>query len=131
MFQFNCKLWKQINECRMISPLSVTQADVHMIRTDTDVAVPKKPIFKKRLWHIQSSPKYKLYDKLSNWHPKIKPIININSQKILDTEITHSDSITKTRYITREPNYQLSKHLIFLRDKKEIRLRQNDIVKWD
>ena len=102
-----------------------------MIRTDTDVAVPKKSIFKKRLWHIQSSPKYKLYDKLSNWHPKTKSIIDINSQKILDTEITHSDGITKTRYITREPNYQLSKHLIFLRDKKEISLRQNDIVKWD
>ena len=47
-FQFNYKLFKQINGCTMGGPLSVTLSDIHMIRMETDVVVPIRPIFYKR-----------------------------------------------------------------------------------
>ena len=47
-FQFNYNLLKQTNGCTMGGPSSVTLADIHRIRMETDVVVPIKPIFYKR-----------------------------------------------------------------------------------
>ena len=47
-FQFNYNLFKQTNGCTIGGPLSVTLADIHMIRMETDVVVPAGPIFYKR-----------------------------------------------------------------------------------
>ena len=46
-FQFNYKLFKQTDGCTMGGPLSVTLSDIHMIRMETDVVVPIRPIFYK------------------------------------------------------------------------------------
>ena len=45
-FQFNYNLLNQTNECKMGGPLSVTLADIHIIRMKADVVVPTRPIFK-------------------------------------------------------------------------------------
>ena len=45
-FQFNQNLFKQTEGCSMGGPLSVTLADIHMIRTEKDIT-PLKPIFYK------------------------------------------------------------------------------------
>ena len=47
-FQFNYNLLRQTYGCTMGGPLSVTLADIHMIRMETDVVVPIRPIFYKR-----------------------------------------------------------------------------------
>ena len=47
-FQFNQNLFKQTEGCSVRGPLSVTLADIHMIRTEKDIVTPLKPIFYKR-----------------------------------------------------------------------------------
>ena len=47
-FQFNYNLLKQTNGCTIGGPSSVTLADIHRIRMETDVVVPIKPIFYNR-----------------------------------------------------------------------------------
>ena len=76
----------------MGSPLSVTLADIHMIRMETDVVVPIRPIFYKRYVddrynHCQKNTVDKLYDRLNNYHPKVKLTIETNPLRFLDTEI--------------------------------------------
>ena len=48
LFQLKQKLYKQTEDCSMGGPLSVTLADIHMIRTENDVIKPLKPFFYKR-----------------------------------------------------------------------------------
>ena len=45
-FQFNQNLFRQTEGCSMGGQLSVTLADMHMIRIKTDIVTPLKPIFK-------------------------------------------------------------------------------------
>ena len=47
-FQINQNLFKQAECCSMGRPLSVTLADIHMIRTEKDIVTLLKPIFYKR-----------------------------------------------------------------------------------
>ena len=46
--QLKQKLYKQTEGCSMGGPLSVTLADIHMIRTENDVVKLLKPLFYKR-----------------------------------------------------------------------------------
>ena len=76
-FQFNQNLFKQTEGCSMGGPLSVTLADIHMIRTEKDIVTPLKPIFYKRFVDdIYTRRKKgihdKLYERLNNYHPNIK-----------------------------------------------------------
>ena len=48
-FQFNQNLFRQTEGCIMGGQLSVTLADMHMIRIKTDIVTPLKPIFIKDL----------------------------------------------------------------------------------
>ena len=48
VFQFNQNLFKQTEGCSMGGSLSVTLADIRMIRTEKDIVIPLKPIFSKR-----------------------------------------------------------------------------------
>ena len=50
MFQSNYKILKQTNGYIMGPPLSVTLADINMIQTETDLAVPGRPILYTNLW---------------------------------------------------------------------------------
>ena len=44
-FQFNMKLFKQIDGCSMGGPLSVTLSDINMTRTENNVVKLEKPTF--------------------------------------------------------------------------------------
>ena len=101
-FQFNHNLFKQTEGCSMGGPLSVTLADIHMIRTEKDIATPLKPIFYKRFADdIYTRRKKdihdKLYERLNNYHPNIKLTIEINPNKFLDTEIIENEGVIETK----------------------------------
>ena len=101
-FQFNHNLFKQTEGCSMGGPLSVTLADIHMIRTEKDLVTPLKPIFYKRFADdIYTRRKKGIYDKF----PKIKLTIEINSNKFLDTEIIENKGVIET-CTGRQQNYQ-------------------------
>ena len=76
----------------MGGPLSVTLADIHLIRTENDVVKPLKPLFYKRyVDDIYSRCKKnctdQLYHELNNYHPNINLTIEINPKKFLDTQV--------------------------------------------
>ena len=82
-FQFNQNLFKQTEGCSMRGPLSVTLADIHMIRTEKDIVTPLKPIFYKRFvddiyTRRKKGVHNKLYERLNNYHPNIKLAIELN-----------------------------------------------------
>ena len=100
--QFNYNLLKQTNECTMGCPLSVTLAGIRMIRMETDVVVPIRPIFYKRyLDDIYNSRQKntidKLYDELNNYHPKVKLTFETNTLRSLGAEIIHNNDMIKRR----------------------------------
>ena len=101
-FQFNYKLFKQTDGCTMGGPLFVTLSDIHMIRMETDVVVPIRPIFHKRYVDDIYNRRQKntcdvLYNAINNYHPKIKLTLETNSQRFLDTEITHINGTIETQ----------------------------------
>ena len=86
----------------MGGPLSVTLADIHMIRTEKDIVTPLKPVFYRRcVDEIYTRRKKgiqdKLYERLNNYHPNIKLTIEINPNKFLDTEIIENEGAIETR----------------------------------
>ena len=48
LFQLKQKLYKQTEGYSMGGPLSVTLADIHLIRTENDAVKPFKPVFYKQ-----------------------------------------------------------------------------------
>ena len=61
----------------MGGPLSITLADIHLIRTENDVVKPLKPLFYKRYVDDIYSRRKKnytdqLYHELNNYHQKYK-----------------------------------------------------------
>ena len=82
--------------------LSVTLADIHMIRVEKDIVTPLKPIFYKRfVGYIYNRRKKgihdNLYERLNNYHPNIKLTIEINPDKFLDTEIINNEGAIETK----------------------------------
>ena len=82
--------------------LSVTLADVHMIRMETEVVVPIRPIFYKRCVddtysRRQKNTVDKLLEDLNNYHRKLKLTIEANPLTFLDTEIIHNNGMIETR----------------------------------
>ena len=63
-FQFNHELLKQVEVCIMGDLLSVTLAEIHMIRMENNVAIPLKPIFYRFLDDIINCCKKNVPDKL-------------------------------------------------------------------
>ena len=101
-FQFNKNLFKQTAGCSMGGPLSVTLADIHMIRTKKDIVTPLKPIFYKRFVDDICNKMKKgihdnLYETLNNYHPTIKLRTEINTNKFLDTEIIDNEGAIETK----------------------------------
>ena len=95
-FQFNQNLFNQTEGCSMGGPLSVTLADIHMIRTEKDIVTPLKPIFYKRfvddIYNRRKKGIHeKLYERVINYYPNIKLTIEINPNKFLDTEIIDNE----------------------------------------
>ena len=76
----------------MGGPLSVTLADVYMIRTENDVVELLKPLFYKQYVDDIYSRRKKnctdqLYHELNNYHPNINLTIEINPKRFLDTRV--------------------------------------------
>ena len=44
-YTFNHKFYKQIDGCTMGGPLSVTFSDIFMIKMESDIVIPHKPLF--------------------------------------------------------------------------------------
>ena len=86
----------------MGGPLSVTLADIHMIRTEKDIVTPLKSIFCKRFVDDINNKREKgihdkLYERLDNYHPNIKLTVEINPNKFLDTEIIENEGAIETK----------------------------------
>ena len=70
-FLLKQKLCKQTEGCSMGGPLSVTMADIHMIRTKNHVLKPLKPLIYKRYVddiysRLKKNCTYQLYHELNN-----------------------------------------------------------------
>ena len=85
----------------MGSPFSATLTDIYMIRTEIDLVVPIRPIFYKR--HVddiyncrQKNTVDKLCNGLSDYHPKVKRIIETSELSFLDTEIIQNNGMIET-----------------------------------
>ena len=105
-FQFNQNLFKQTEGCSMGGPLSVTLADIHMIRTEKDIVTPLKPVFYKIFvdeiyTRRQKGIHDKLYERLNNYHPNIKLAIEINPNKFLDTEVIENEGAIEARVYSK------------------------------
>ena len=101
-FQFNYNLLKQTNGYTMDGPLSVTLVEIHMIRMETDIMAPIRPIIYKRFLDDIYNRRHKntvdkLYDGLNNYHPKVKLTIETNLPRFVDTEIIHNNGVIETR----------------------------------
>ena len=48
LFRFYYNLLKQANGCTVGGPLSMTLADIHKIRVETDIVLPHRPVLYKR-----------------------------------------------------------------------------------
>ena len=82
--------------------LSVTLADIHMIRTEKDIVTPLQPIFYKRFVDDIYNRRKKgvhdnLYERSDDYHPNIKLTKEINPNKFLDTEIIDNKGATDTK----------------------------------
>ena len=75
-FQFNHQLLKQVEGCTMGGPLSVTFAEIHMVRMENDIVIPLKPIFYRRfvddiINRRKKNAPDELFSKLNNYHRNI------------------------------------------------------------
>ena len=84
----------------MEGPLSVALGEIYMVKTENDVVLPSKPIFYQRfVFEIYSRPKLGdnlLFNRLNNYNPSIKLIIELNPRKLLDTKLTKPKNPTFT-----------------------------------
>ena len=74
----------------MKSPLSVTLAEIHMIRMDNDIVIPLKPTFYRRFVDdIINRRKKNVPDELDNYSWNIKLTIEISPTKFFDTQLVN------------------------------------------
>ena len=88
-FQFNHQLLKQVEGCTIGGPLSVTFAEIHMVRMGNDIIIPLKPIFYRRfvediINRRKKNVRDELFSKLNNYHCNIKfldtQLVNLNEK---------------------------------------------------
>ena len=95
IFQLNTKFFKQIDGCSMGGPLSVTLSDIHMTRTENNVAKPEKPLFYRRFVNDIINRRKKnehdiIFENLNKYHPKMNLTMEVNPCKFLDTKIINN-----------------------------------------
>ena len=85
----------------MGSLLSVTLAEIHMIRMENDVVIPLKLIFYRFVDDITNRRKKnvpdELFFKLNNYHRNIKLTIEISPTKFLDTQLVNLNEKIDTK----------------------------------
>ena len=81
-FEFNSRFLKQLDDCTMEWPLSVTFSDIYKVKMENDVVIPSKPFFYCRfvedIYSRQKLGDDVLFDRLSNYHSNIKLTIEVN-----------------------------------------------------
>ena len=105
-FQFNHQLLKQVEGC-MGGPISVTLADIYIVRTKNDAVIPLKPIFYRRFVDDVINRRKKnvpdeLFFKLNNYHRNIKLITEISPTKFLDTQLVNLNRKIETKVYRTE-----------------------------
>ena len=93
----------------MGGPLSVTLADIHMVRTKNEVVKPINPPFFKRLVDGIYSRRNKyqqdvLFEALNNFHPNIKLTTEVNPEKFLNKKIILNNDGVVTTQVYRQEN---------------------------
>ena len=86
----------------MGGPLSVTFAEIHMIRMENDIAIRLKPIFYGRFVDNIINGRKKnvpdeLLSKLNNYHRNTKLTIEISPTKFLDTQLVNLNGKIETK----------------------------------
>ena len=76
----------------MAGTLSVTLSDRFMNKMERDIILPLKPKFYRRFVHDTYRRRKKnepdeLFSKMNSYHPNLKPTIEVNPSKFLDTKI--------------------------------------------
>ena len=107
------KLIRQVDGDPIGGPISVVLSNIFCVKMEFDVVKPLKPKLNKRYVddiyskQIKNQPD-KLFEKLNNYHPNIKLIIEVTPSKFLDTEIMIKNGIIETSVVVKEskiPNH--------------------------
>ena len=93
----------------MGGPLSVTLADIHMVRTENELVKPMNPPFYKRFVDDIYSKRNKsqqdvLFEALNNFHSNIKLATEVNPVKFLDTRIILNNEGVVAPQVYRKEN---------------------------
>ena len=116
-YTFDHKFYQQIDGCTMGSPLSVTFSKIYMIKMASEIAIPQKPLFYHRYVDDIYSRRKKfkhdeLFEKLNNYHPKIKLTIEFSPTRFLNTSLHLNNGIydfKAYRKTTKQPTHWSSK----------------------
>ena len=105
------KFRKEIDDCSMGRPPSVSLSDIHMTKTENNVVRSEKTLFYRRFVDDIINRRKKnehgiIFENLNKYHPKISLTIEVNPCKFLDTKI-----INNKGNITREVFRKTSKLL--------------------
>ena len=102
----------------MGGPLFVTLSDIHMTRTENNVAKPEKPLFYRRFVDDIINRRKKnehdiIFENLNKYHPKINLTIEVNPCKFLDrTEVFRKTSKLPVHWSSRVPKRYKRKAVI-------------------
>ena len=115
---FNHKFYKQVDGCTIGGPLTVPFNDIYMVNMESKIVIPQKPLFYCRyIDHIYNRRKTfkndELFEKLNNYHPKIKLTIEVSRTKFLDTSLHLKNGIYDFRVYrktTKQPTHSSSKN---------------------
>ena len=97
-YTFNHMFFKENNGCTLGGPLSVTFSDIYMIKMESEIVIPQKPLLYRRyvddIYNRRKTFKHdELFEKLNNYHPKIKLTIEVCPTKTLDTSLHLNNGI--------------------------------------
>ena len=103
-FKLNSRFLKQVDDCTMGGPLSVTFSDIYMVKMENDIVIPSNIVIPSTIFYrrflddICSRLKLGdnvLLDRLNNYHPNVKLNIEVNPSKFLDTKLTNINGAYK------------------------------------
>ena len=119
-YTFNHKFYKQIDGCTMGCPLSVTFSNIYMIKMESEIVIPQKLLFYRRyiddICNRRKKSKHdELFEKLNNYHPKIKITIEVNATKFWTLVYILIMVSTTLKFIGKQNNLHIG-HRKFLKD---------------
>ena len=93
----------------MGGPLSVTFSDIYMIKTKSQIVIPRKPLFYRPyvddIYNRRKKFKHdELIEKLNNDHPKIKLTIEFSLTKFLNASLHLNNGSTTLKFTGKQQN---------------------------